>query len=88
MFKERLRAARITRGFTAQVLADYLNVGLRNYQKYESGDARPTYEGLVAIAEFLDVSIDFLLYRDDFLQKNGIKVDLPTYVPSRRKRKK
>ena len=51
MFKERLRAARITRGFTAQVLADYLNVGLRNYQKYESGDARPTYEGLVAIAK-------------------------------------
>jgi len=70
------------------VLADYLNVGLRNYQKYESGDARPTYEGLVAIAEFLDVSIDFLLCRDDFLQKNGINVDLPTYVPSRRKRKK
>ena len=69
MFKERLRAARITRGFTAQVLADYLNVGLRNYQKYESGDARPTYEGLVAIAEFLDVSIDFCFVGMIFCKK-------------------
>ena len=88
MFNDRLRATRIYRNITQQKTADAINMPLRHYQKYESGDARPTYEGLVAIAEFLDVSIDFLLCRDDFLQKNGIKVDLPTYVPSRRKRKK
>ena len=66
MFKDRLRATRISRGFTAQMLADQLCTGLRNYQKYESGDARPTFEGLIILADFLNVPVDFLLERDNY----------------------
>lgn len=84
MFKDRLRATRIFRGFTAQTLADQLQMGLRNYQKYESGDARPTFEGLVALADFLSVPTDFLLGRDDYLQSLGVSVDVSLECPPRR----
>ena len=86
MFKDRLRATRISRKLTAQALADGLNTGLRNYQKYESGDARPTFEGLVLLADLLDVPTDFLLERDDYLQSIGVSVDVPLTCPPRRPR--
>ena len=84
MFKDRLRTARISRGFTAQSLADQLNIGLRNYQKYESGDARPTFEGLVTLADILNVPTDYLLGRDDYLKSLGVSVDGPREGPPRR----
>lgn len=86
MFKDRLRATRLSRGFTAQKLADYLSVGLRNYQKYESGDARPTFEGLVLLADVLNVPVDFLLERDDYLASLGVSVDVSLKCPPRRPR--
>ncbi len=64
MFSERLKQARKARGLTAQQMADALGTGLRNYRKYESGDARPTLDGLVIIADMLEVSTDYLLGRD------------------------
>lgn len=86
MFKDRLRSSRIYRGFTAQSLADLLNTGLRNYQKYESGDARPTFEALVLLADALEVPIDWLLCRDDYLKSLGVSVDVPPEGPPRRPR--
>ena len=84
MFNDRLRATRISRGYTAQTLADYLCVGLRNYQKYESGDARPTFEGLIILADFLNVPTDFLLERDSYLKSLGVSVDVSLECPPRR----
>ena len=84
MFPDRLRSARIYRGFTVQNLADHLNTGLRNYQKYESGDARPSFEGLIALADVLNVPTDFLLGRDNYLASLGVSVDVPREGPPRR----
>ena len=71
MFSERLNKTRKEKGFTAQQMADLLQTGIRNYRKYESGDAKPTLDGLVAIANILDVSTDYLLRRDEFLAKHA-----------------
>ena len=71
MFCERLNAIRKQRGVTAQQMADKHHTGLRNYRKYESGDAKPTLEALVKIADTLDVSTDYLLCRDEFLAKHA-----------------
>lgn len=84
MFKDRLRSTRLARGFTAQMLADNLQTGLRNYQKYESGDARPTFEGLIILADCLNVPIDFLLGRDEYLKSLGVDVDVSPEGPPRR----
>lgn len=73
MFGERLNYTRKQKGYSAQRMADALHIGLRNYRKYESGDVKPTLEGLVAIADFLDVSTDYLLGRDAFLSKQEKK---------------
>ena len=83
MFNDRLRATRISRGFTVQFMADKLQTGLRNYQKYESGDARPTFEGLVILSDILNVPIDFLLGRDDYLKSLGVSVDVSLECPPR-----
>ena len=74
MFSKRLNATRKARGYTAQQMADMLCMGIRNYRKYESGDACPTMEGLVKIADILDISIDYLLCRDEFLAKHAAEL--------------
>ena len=66
MFPQRLKEARKLRGYTAQYMADTLQTGIRNYRKYESGDASPTLEGLSKLADVLDVSADFLLGRKGY----------------------
>lgn len=71
MFSDRLNETRKMRGFTAQQMADALHTGIRNYRKYESGDAKPTLDGLVMIADLLDVSTDYLLCRDKFLAEHA-----------------
>ena len=86
MFKDRLRASRCARGYTLQSVADHLNTGLRNYQKYESGDARPTFETLVILADLFNVPVDFLLGRDAFLESLGVTVDVSPEGPPKRPR--
>ena len=83
MFNDRLRSTRMVRDLTLQQTADALHTSLRNYQKYESGDASPTLEGLVKIADLLNVPTDFLLGRDDYLKSLGVSVDVPLDNPPR-----
>lgn len=83
MFKDRLRATRIARGYTLQKTADAVGIALRSYQKYESGDSEPAFVSLVALANFLDVPTDFLLERDDYLKSLGVSVDVPPEGPPR-----
>ena len=66
-FGKRLNQARKAHGLTAQNMADSLDIGLRSYRAYESGDREPYFETLVKIADILNVSTDYLLCRDEFL---------------------
>lgn len=71
MFCRRLNETRKSRGITAQQMADYLKIGLRSYRNYESGDREPSLQVLIQIADKLEVSIDYLLCRDEFLSKGA-----------------
>ncbi len=75
MFNKRLREMRMKRGFTQQRLADSLNIALRSYQCYETGTRTPCYDLLILIADTLDVSLDYLLGRDDFMKSHAIPFD-------------
>lgn len=66
-FNERLRELRKESGFTAQNMADQLELSLRAYQFYESGKREPPLQTLVKIADILIVSTDYLLCRDDWI---------------------
>ena len=83
MIQDRLRAARIARGYTLQEISDATFLQLRTYQRYESGQSDPPLPTLVALADFLQVPTDFLLYRDDYLASIGVSVDVPREGPPR-----
>ena len=64
-FAERLRELRREKKVTQSKMADFLGIKLRSYQNYEGGSRRPDYEGLVALADYFDVTTDYLLGRSD-----------------------
>lgn len=65
MYGERLKNLRIERKVPQKKLADILGIGLRGYQHYESEDTEPKIAALIALADFYDVSIDYLVGRTD-----------------------
>ncbi len=67
MFSKRLRMLRKENGLTAQYMADKLELSLRAYQFYESGEREPSLQTLVKIADILIVSTDYLLGRDNWV---------------------
>ena len=67
-FHERLKLVRKSRGKTQQFMADNLEINIRHYQKYESGEVWPMLDKLVKIADLLDCSTDYLLCRDQWLE--------------------
>ena len=66
MFNQRLRKMRMKSGLTQQTMADKLQISLNAYQKYEQAERSPSLDCLVRIADILNVSVDYLLGRDDF----------------------
>ena len=68
-FEKRLREARMKRGLTQQTLAEAVDIALRTYQCYEQRTRRPSYEVLVALADELMVSVDYLLCRDQYIKE-------------------
>ena len=62
---ERLRILRDERGFTQKDVANFLGKSLRAYQYYEAGTRRPEYPHLLALADFFDVSLDYLTGRSE-----------------------
>ena len=75
MLGKRLNSLRKQRGYTALQMATILSVGLRTYRHYESEDTSPSLDTLVKIADVLDVSVDYLLGRDDFLRSHGVSFE-------------
>ena len=71
MFNERLKTIRKSSKFTQQAMADMLGISLNAYQKYEQAERSPSFETLVQIADIFDVSLDYLLCRDDFIDSHG-----------------
>lgn len=61
----RLRELRESRGIKAKDVAEMLGISYRNYQRYETGDIDKPYEKLIALADFFQVSTDYLLGRTD-----------------------
>lgn len=65
IFAEQLRQLRKGFGITQKQLADALETTQRNVSYLELGNVEPDLQTLWKIADFFDVSIDFLLGRKD-----------------------
>ena len=73
MFNNRLREVRMSKGLTQEKLSEIVGVSLRNYQYYEQGKHVPSFEVLIALANALEVSIDYLVGRDEYTSNNNEK---------------
>lgn len=64
-FSDRLRQLRVAKKVYQKDMASFLGISLRAYQLYESGDGFPSVPGLVIIADYFNVSIDYLVGRSN-----------------------
>lgn len=60
-FKDRLSFIRKEKHKTQKEVSEFLRMAERAYRHYELGEREPTLSKLIAIAEFFDVSTDWLL---------------------------
>ncbi len=65
IFCERLKELRKAEKLTQRDMAEKLNIVQPSYIRYENGTAEPSQETLIKIAEIFDVSVDYLLGRND-----------------------
>ena len=61
MLPERLKEARKAKGATQEAVADFLGFTRPTYTAYESGRRKPDQDTLIKIAQYLNVSTDYLL---------------------------
>lgn len=60
---EILKKLRILNKKSQKEVAENLNISAPAYFKYENGESKPTIENLIKLADFYNVSIDFLVGR-------------------------
>ncbi|WP_206922577.1 helix-turn-helix domain-containing protein [Alicyclobacillus suci] len=64
-FSERLSELIQSSGAQKKEIAEYLDVTYRQFRRYETGDGKPDFDGLIKLADFFDVSLDYLVGRSD-----------------------
>ncbi len=60
---ENLRKIRIINGYSQKEFATIIGVPSNTYNQWETGKRQPDYETLSKIADFYDVTVDYLLGR-------------------------
>ncbi|WP_289132832.1 helix-turn-helix transcriptional regulator [uncultured Bacteroides sp.] len=64
-FTDRLQALKMERSLLQKDIAQAAEISLRTYQRYESGERLPDTDVLSKLADFFNVSTDYLLGRSD-----------------------
>lgn len=64
-FSERLVELRKARNLTQKQVYEGVGMSMLGYQRYEYGEREPSYQKLLALADYFDVSLDFLTGRND-----------------------
>lgn len=65
IFIERLIEQRKLNRYTQRQMAEYLQITQPSYVRYENGSSQPTLENLVKMADLFDISVDYLLGREE-----------------------
>ena len=64
-FPERLLELKSTRKLLQKEITEAIEITVRNYQRYEKGEQQPTLPVLLKLADYFDVSLDYLVGRSD-----------------------
>ena len=61
MLPDRLQKIRNEKNMIQKDVADYLNITVTAYQRYEYGTRNPSLDVLIKLANYFNVSTDYLL---------------------------
>ncbi|MEE0858900.1 MAG: helix-turn-helix transcriptional regulator [Acutalibacteraceae bacterium] len=61
----RIKELRLSKGITQLKMAMDLNMNQNTVSRYENGTRQADYKALISIADYFNVSIDFILLRTD-----------------------
>jgi transcriptional regulator with XRE-family HTH domain len=64
-FAERLVELRKSRGLTQKQVYEGVSMSMLGYQRYEYGEREPAFQKLIALADYFNVSLDYLVGRSD-----------------------
>ena len=65
IFSERLKKLRLSKEIRQKDIAENIGITLRAYQYYETATKEPTMSKLSSLADYFNVSIDYLVGRTD-----------------------
>lgn len=68
-FGSRLKEIRKSKGVTQKQLAIAIGASERGIQNYELNERKPAFDSLIALADFFDVSLDYLVGRSDVAER-------------------
>ena len=67
---ERMKELRTERNLSQDSVSKELNIGIATYCRYEQSKREPTASVLERMADYYDVSVDYLLGRSDIRKYN------------------
>lgn len=76
VFADRLKQLRRVRGVTQAQLAAAIGITDRACRRYEADENEPTLSVLQNIADFFDVSVDYLMGRDNYWQDSEGRINV------------
>lgn len=76
IFAERFKSRRLQLGLNQREISEKLNIQRSTITNYEKGNITPTADKLPEIANMLNVSVDYLLGRSDYMNKAEMAADI------------
>lgn len=80
----KLKELRQLKGLSQQELADYLHCTAVSYSRYENGSRTPSLELLVQLADYFDVTLDYLLGRQNISEQGLTQYEVSLIEASRK----
>ena len=79
-YLKHLKELRIAKGISQKEIADYLGVSVAAYSLYERGNREPNIATLKKIADYYNISIDYLLDLDNSINTLAAHFDGTEYT--------
>ena len=77
-----LKNVRLLKKLTQQEVANALNISVQAYSHYETGRREPDFNTLTRLANFFNVTTDYLLGKDIKDNNKGVKIPVLGVVPA------
>ncbi|WP_247918170.1 helix-turn-helix domain-containing protein [Streptococcus oralis] len=78
-FKDRLKQLRLKNKLTQQNIANHFQTSPQSYAQWEKGLRKPSAENLQKLADYFNVSTDYLLGKTD-IPEPDLEIDLDTAI--------